>query len=434
MKTLAALLLLPLVSSYASAGLTAAELDAVFSGAGAPAALAESARALVPAASPADKTVNVGNIMMDAQQAMAQYAQVPNATQFRDIDAALAMLERTEAGRRLCRSFATECSYRALKNVNVEIRYKTDLPPSALGQAVDFKYSYGTAKMLILTPAVFNRETNTVADMAGTISHELSHIQDLITIGDSGLQHMFLATEQKAMMTRLLVQTQLMHNKEEMKNAALKFQLEYWRHKEEGGPFPVTGLNKDGRNYFPQELVSLMEPSRNAREGLLKFSEGFLYKGRTFPAPANFDEMAMQNRLQKNIGAIADEYREWRGNNGLDQAAYYDPPKPPAAQPPASQTQTTIIVPAQPTVAPKPPAPSVTPPGSGSGPKPPANNGPAPAQPNGGGAAQPPSAGNQNGGGADGGNGGGDDDDGCRPNGYCGDMDIGPDSPYYPKR
>ena len=435
MRPYCALLLLALCPASAPAAAPSpADLDALFAGSGAREALrAGDAPALKASpAAPQDK-INVDAIMKELYKALDIYATEATTPQIREINNALFVLQATEAGRKLCLSLARECSYQALKDNDIEIRYKTDLPPSVLGEAVDQKYSIGYKKLLVLTPAIFDRTKYTMGDMAGTLAHEMSHLQDISVVGSS-LSRMVLATEQKAMMTRLLVQTQLMHNKADLNNAAARFMMEYWRYKEEGGPFPVTGLMRGSDAYPPEKLVKLIEPAADGRTGLLNFSEKFLYMGRTFAEPENTREFAARNELRNDYTRMAQEYRAWRVANGLDKPAYYAPVTPPS--PGNGQGGSTTVV-----VSPPPGGGNHTPPpppGNNGGTQPPHPANPVTPPPPGGGHTSPPiqppvtpvtppppPPGNSGGGDQDNG------DDGLYDGGW---HDVGPDNPIYPGR
>ncbi len=275
------------------------------------------------------------------------YGDDPSEKEKKQIRKALEILQTTKFGTEMCKAVAYECTIESLEKAGIRLRVK--------------EISFGqnqTANGVVPPPLDYAGRTfiglgkNIVSkgyseDLALTLLHEMSHVQDLRKNKTGTLMKALYATEEKALINELSAYDEI-SRKSGFRNDLFSFLIEVWAWKNESGPYPKhrsltlpLGPKGEVKTVTTADMLNNYMPGISFLSSLERLV--YLLWHSAYKDPKVKDELV--RAIKTAAWERSEAYKAWRKNPVV--------PAPPAVTPPP----TTVTPPANPPKPPKPPKP-----------------------------------------------------------------------------
>jgi len=280
------------------------------------------------------------------------YGRPPSNEQRDKIYQALGVLQNTKFGKDICAAAAYECTPESIKKAGIVILVKESAGMDGAASAeVPPPVHYAGQIYIGVSSAFIDGPSASPSQLAITLTHEMSHIEDLAQNHLGTLSKAMYATEEKAVMKALSVYDEISRKSPDCYSDIYEVLVDVWKWKNEDGPYPrhrVLTINIDGepRVMTTRDLIqTYMKPTFSFMEAMKNFVRAVYRK--EYGNPSVNPELV--KKLKQETSKASDSYKQWRVNPSgtVQEPAVQTPPtqnpstQQPATQPPSAQTPIT---------------------------------------------------------------------------------------------
>jgi hypothetical protein len=268
------------------------------------------------------------------EQFIKEYGGPPSEEDKKQIRTALTELEDTKFGSEMCKSIAYGCTIESFERAGIRLRVRK-IPfgeNQTANGVVPAPINFAGSTFIGLSKEIVGESAST-SQLALTLLHEMSHVEDLKDNKVGTLENAGYASEEKAMMTQIAGYDELSRKDKELRDPFYIFLVEFWAWKNENGRYPkrktlYLPFGPKGK-YIDVSTKDLIE---NYMAGISYWDsmQRLVYNlwHRAYGDPP------VNDKLVKAIRKVALErskaYMDWRANPPAPPPAVASPaPKPP---------------------------------------------------------------------------------------------------------